>query len=111
MFLKELYKAIGIELEVRNLLIDYKLDGRCMHVPLQVVGGLVEVTDDMIIETAKANLPKGSRICTIFEVQGDYEMPELKKLCASVDLISVNKRCVYMDRELAEEYVKDFLRN
>ena len=111
MFLKELYEAIGIELEVRNLLIDYKLNGKCMYIPLQVVGGLVEVTDDTIIETAKANMPKGSRICTIFEVQGNYELPELKKLCTSVDLISVNKRCVYMDRELAEEYVKDFLRN
>ncbi len=39
MFLKELYEAIGIELEVRNLLIDYKLNGKCMYIPLQVVGG------------------------------------------------------------------------
>lgn len=40
MFLKELYEAIGIELEVRNLLIDYKLNGKCMYIPLQVVGGI-----------------------------------------------------------------------
>lgn len=111
MFLQELFSAAGIKLEVRNLLVDYKLNGRCMYAPYQIVGGLAEITDDMLIEVAKANLPKGSRICTIFEVQGDYEMSELQKLCTSVDLIPLNKRCVYMDRELAEEYVKDFLRN
>lgn len=112
MVLKELFNAIGLELEVHNLITDYKLkDGRCAHVAQQVVGNQVKVTDDMLIENVRRYLPEGSRICTIFEVQGDYELPELDRLCTSVELMRVNKRCVFMDNELAEDYVKEFLCN
>lgn len=108
MFLKDLFKDAGLELDVRNLIIDYKLkDGRCEHVAQQIITNQITVDDDMLIEVVKQKLTEGSRICTIFEIKGDYELPELERLCTSVELMCVDKRCVFMDRELAEEYVRE----
>ena len=107
MFLKDLFKSEELELDVRNLIIDYKLkDGRCSHEAQQVIANQIAVDDDMLIEVVKQKLPEGSRICTIFEIQGDYELPELERLCTSVELMRVDNRCVFMDMELAEEYVR-----
>ncbi len=111
MVLKEIFNAAGLELDVRNLIIDYKLkDGRYAHVTQQVLGNQIVISDDRLIETVRNHLPEGSRICTVFEVQGDYELPELERLCTSIELMRVNKRCVFMDKELAEEYIMDSIR-
>lgn len=108
MFLKELYKAIGIDLDVHNLIIDYTLpDGARVHVTHQIIANQIKVTDQDLIKAVKSSLPDGSRICTIYEIQGDYELDELEKLAMSPKLLNAVVRCLYADEELVKEYVAE----
>ena len=108
MFIKELFKAVGIELNVHNLIADYTLpDGRRAHNAFQVLANQVKADDDALIAQVNCQIPKGSRICMIAEIKGDFELSELSRLAESVELLFVNKRMVYLDRELAQEYVDE----
>lgn len=107
MFLKELCKAIGVDLEVRNLIVDYTLsDGTRLYTAVQTIN-LVEATDESLISLVREQIPEGSRICLIMEIEGEYEIPELMELAASPELFWTAKRCVFMDEELAREYVNE----
>lgn len=107
MFLKELYKAIGIDLEVHNLIVDFTLsDGTRAHDAFQAIGNTVKSTKDMV-DLVREQIPEGSRICLIMEIEGDYELPELMELATSPELFWTAKRCVFMDEELAKEYVDE----
>lgn len=46
----------------------------------------------------------------IAEIEGDFELQELSRLAESVELLFTNKRMVYLDRELAKEYVDEVKR-
>lgn len=111
LFIKELFKAAGFELNVHNLIADYTLpDGRRMHNAFQVLGNQVEMDDNTLIEQAKTQIPKGSRICIITEIKGDFELPELSRLAESFGLLLAEKRIIYLDRELAQEYIDEIKR-
>ena len=108
MFIKELFKETGFELNVYNLIADYTLpDGRRAHNAFQTLANQVRVDDDALIEQVKRWIPNGSRICMITEIKGDFELSELSKLAESVELPVVNSRVVYLDLELAQEYVDE----
>lgn len=70
----------------------------------------IKADDDALIAQVKCQVPKGSRICMIAEIEGDFELSELSRLAESVELLFVNKRMVYLDRELAKEYVGEVKR-
>ncbi len=111
MTIKEIFWGIGAELEVHNLVIDYTLsDGRRAHNVRQVFGSQVHATDEALIAAVKDQMPKGSRICMIAEVKGDYGLSELAQIADSVEMLAVDKRMVYLDRELAQEYVDEIRR-
>ena len=111
MVIKELFKAVGIEINVYNLIVDYTLpDGRREHNAFQALAYGVEADDDMLVAQVKCQIPKGSRICMIAEIKGDFELPELSRLAESVELLFADKRMVYLDRELAKEYVDEVKR-
>lgn len=111
MFIKELFKAAGLELNVYNLIVDYTLpDGRRAHNAFQVLGHRVKADDDALIAQVKCQIPKESRICMIAEIEGDFELQELSRLAESVELLFTDKRMVYLDRELAKEYVDEVKR-
>lgn len=111
MFIKDLFKAAGLELNVYNLIADYTLpDGRRAHNAFQVLGHRVKADDDALIAQVKCQIPKESRICMIAEIEGDFELQELSRLAESVELLFTNKRMVYLDRELAKEYVDEVKR-
>ena len=108
MFIKELFKSAGLELNVYNLIADYTLsDGRRAHNVFQVLGHGMRVDDNALIAQVKCQIPKGSRICTISEIKGDFELSELSRLAESVELLFTDKRMIYIDRDLAKEYVDE----
>lgn len=111
MIIKELYRKIGIELDVHNLIVDYTLsDGRRAHNAYQIIENQVKVTDADLIQGVRNQIPEGSRICMITEVKGDYELTELSDIADSVELLAVDKRMIYLDRKLAQEYVNEIRR-
>lgn len=111
MFIKELFKVAGLELNVYNLIADYTLpDGRRAHNAFQVLWHQVSAADDALIAQVRSQIPKGSRICMIAEIKGDFELSELSKLAESVELLFIDKRMVYLDRDLAKEYVDEVKR-
>lgn len=111
MFVKESYKAAGIELNVYNLLADYTLpDGRRAHNVFQVLGYGVKVNDEELIAQVKHQISRGSQICMITEIKGDFELSELSKLAETAMLLLTDNRIVYLDRELAKEYVDEVKR-
>lgn len=83
MLMVELFKALGVPMAVRNLMVDYcDKDGRFYHKPLQTVvpAGYVE-SDKELIEHIKAELrPQGFAVCGIQEVFGDFEMGQLESV-------------------------------
>lgn len=111
MIIKELYRKIGIELDVHNLIVDYTLaDGRRAHNAYQIIENQVKVTDADLIQGVRNQIPEGSRICMITEVKGDYELTELSDIADSVELLAVDKRMIYLDHKLAQEYVNEIRR-
>lgn len=111
MFIKELYRKMGVEICVHNLITDYTLpDGRRAHKAYQILSNQVKATDSDLIAAVVQQLPKGSRICMVTEIEGDIELSDLSKMAESVEFLAVNKRVVYLDRELAQEYVGEMKR-
>lgn len=108
MILKDLLSAIGVKLEVRNIITDFRLkNGRSANQAHQLIANGVECTDAEIISRIKSDLPDGSRICSIFEVYGDMEVDELQRLAGSLDLFNYKTRVIYLDEELAAEYIQE----
>ena len=108
MILKELFSAIGVKLEVRNIITDFRLkNGRSANQAHQLIEKGVECTDAKIISRIKSALPDGSRICGSFEVYGDMEVDELQRLAGSLDLLNYKTRVIYLDEELAAEYIQE----
>lgn len=110
MFLKELYKAVGVNLDVHNLIIDYTLvDGRRAHIATQIIANGEKYSDQQLVAGVKSVLPLGSRVCTICEIMGDYEITELEKLATSAKLAEVDKKCIFIDQSLIQEYLAEFM--
>lgn len=108
MILKDLFSAIGVKLEIRNIITDFRLkNGRSANQAHQLIANGVECTDAEIISRIKSALPDGSRICGIFEVYGDMEVDELQRLAGSLDLFNYKTRVIYLDEELAAEYIQE----
>lgn len=111
MIIQEIYKAIGIDLKVYNLIVDYTLvNGVRMHKAMQAVASEIIPTDKMLVAQVKTQLPKDSRICSIVEIKGDFELSELSHLAESVAGFIAPKRTVYLDQELHREYVEEVKR-
>lgn len=109
-FIRELYKAVGADVEIHNVITDYKLpDGRCAHQAHQIVANGEPCTDEDIIESVKAALPNGGQICSIYEFLTDCDLSELEKLAMSPQALKIKKRCIYLDEKLAVEYVREVL--
>lgn len=106
--LKELHEAIGMNLEVRNIIVDFRTpDGRSAHQAYQAVANGAECPDDDIVRRIREGLPPGSRLCSVYEVFIDCELSELAELASSLELLNYGKRLIYLDRELAKEYLKE----
>lgn len=109
MFIKELYKAIGIELEVHNIIVDYtSANGQRTHSANHIIANRIQCTDSDIVKKIKESLPKGSRVCAIVEISGEYELSELERLAGSEKLLYVESRWLYHDMKLVQEYAKEF---
>lgn len=111
MFLKELYRKLGIELEVHNLITDYTLaDGKTRaHIAHQVVANGIPCTDGLLVEHVRIELPKGSRIACIAEVFGDYELKELEEMACTGKVLREKSRWLYHDMALIKEYMAEFI--
>lgn len=108
MILKDLFSAIGANLEVRNIITDFRLkNGRSANQAHQMIANGIVCTDEDIIKGIKAALPEGSRVCGIYEVYGDLEVDKLQKLSCSLELFKYKTRVIYMDEELAAEYIQE----
>ena len=57
-----------------------------------------------IVRRIRAGLPPGSRLCSVYEVFADCELSEL---AGSMELLNYGRRLLYLDRELAKEYIKE----
>lgn len=109
--LKELYAAIGINLEVHNIIVDFRTpDGRSAHQAYQTVSNGSGCPDDDIVKRIREGLPLGSKLCSVYEVFIDCELPELATLASSLELLNYEKRLLYLDWELARDYVKEIQR-
>ena len=60
-----------------------------------------------IVRRIRAGLPPGSRLCSVYEVFTDCELLELAELAGSMELLNYGRRLLYLDRELAKEYIKE----
>lgn len=109
MFLRDLYRAVGMELEIHNIIVDYTLkDGKTRaHNTLQIIGNGAPVKDVDIVAQVKAAVPEGSRICLIREVAGDFEMRDLSDLVMAENIPDLKQRCIYVDEELVKEYMRE----
>ena len=108
MILKDLFSAIGVKLEVHNIITDFRLkNGQSANQVHQLIANGVECADAEIISRIKSTLPAGSRICGIFEVYSDMEVDELQRLAGSLDLFNYKTRAIYLDEELAAEYIQE----
>ena len=106
--LKELYAAIGMNLEIHNIIVDFRTpEGRSAYQAYQAVSNGVECQDDDIVRRIRAGLPPGSRLCSVYEVFTDCELLELAELAGSMELLNYGRRLLYLDRELAKEYIKE----
>lgn len=106
--LKELYAAIGIDLEIRNIVVDFRTpEGRSAYQAYQAVSNGAECLDDDIVRRIQAGLPPGSRLCSVYEVFADCELSELAELAGSMELLNYGRCLLYLDRELAKEYIKE----
>lgn len=109
--LKELFAAIGINLEIHNIIVDFRTpEGRSAHQAYQAVANGVKCPDSDIVERVRAALPAGSRLCSVHEVMIDCELSELEKLASSIELMNCERRLLYLDQELAREYIKEIRR-
>jgi|GEM_PF-4545353 len=111
MFLKELYRKIGIELEVHNIVTDYTLsdDRARAHIAHQIVANGISCTDKDIIARIREALPAGSRIACIVEVFGDYELTQLEELASTQQLLKAQTRWLYHDMDLVKEYMAEYI--
>lgn len=109
MFLQKLMESVGMHIEAHNILVDYMLpDGKSWaHGSYQMASNGIEITDLDIITQVRNDLPIGSRAVAIFEVFGDYELPELEALACSDELCSKETRAIYLDESLAKEYIAE----
>lgn len=110
MFLKELYRKIGVELDVHNIITDYTLsDGKTRaHIAHQVISNGINCTDKTLVEHVKSVLPRGSRIACMVEVFGDYEVAELEELANTGKVLEAKTRWLYHDMDLIKEYAAEF---
>lgn len=110
MNLKELFLKIGINLEVRNFVVGYRQkNGRSANQVRQMIANGVKCADAEIVAEIKKTLPEGSRVCGIFEVYGNMELKELQRLAGSPELLNYKVAPIYLDEELATEYVREIL--
>lgn len=108
MILKELFSTIGVKLEVRNIITDFRLkNGQSANQAHQFMVNGAGCTDAEIISRIKSVLPDGSKICSVFEVYGDMEVDELQRLAGSLNLLNYKIRVIYLDEELAAEYIQE----
>lgn len=107
--LKEVFAAAtGIELEIHNVIVDFRTpDGKSAHRAHQVVSSGAKCTDADIVERIRADLPPGCRLCSIYEIMADCEVSELERLAMSLEVLNYKTRFIYVDRELAAEYIKE----
>jgi hypothetical protein len=111
MIIQELYKALGIDLKAYNLIVDYTLvNGVRAHKAMQVLANGIIPDDKMLVTQVKSQLPQDSRICSIVEIKGDFELSELSDLAESVAGFIAPKRTVYLDQELHREYIEEIKR-
>lgn len=111
MFLKELFRKAGIELEVHNLITDYTLpDGKTRaHIAHQVIANGIACADKDLVDYVLGALPKSSRVACIVEVFGDYEISQLEELASTEKVLEAKTRWIYKDMELIKEYMAEFV--
>lgn len=106
MLIAELCKSIGVEIRVRNLMVDYcDSHGNHFHKPLQTVIPPGCVEDDIeLITFIKEKLSKqGFRVCGIAEALGDFEMGDLEAVFNGSDYGKYPMRALYVDVDKAKE--------
>lgn len=107
--LKELFAAAtGIELEIHNVIVDFRMpDGKSAHRAHQVISSGAKCTDADIVERIRADLSRGCRLCSIYEIMTDCEVSELERIAMSLDVMKYKPRLIYVDKGLAVEYIKE----
>lgn len=104
MLMIELFKAIGIPMAARNLMVDYcDKNGRFYHKPLQTVvpAGYVE-SDEELTESIRAELKsQGFTVCGIQEVFGDFEIDQLESVFNGSGYGKHPARVIFIDVERA----------
>lgn len=104
MVMAELFRAIGIPMAVRNLMVDYcDKDGNFYHKPMQAMSPLGEMEPDAeLTGRIKAELRKqGFTVCGIHEVFGDFEMGQLESVFNGNGYGKYPARVIYIDAEKA----------
>ena len=104
MLMTESFKAIGIPMAVRNIMVDYcDNDGRFYHKPLQTVSPAEYMESDKeLTERIKAELrPHGFTVCGIQEVFGDFEMEQLESVFNGSEYGKYPTRVIFIDVEKA----------
>lgn len=111
MFLKEMCRKLGFELEVHNFITDYTLeDGKTRnHVAHQVICNGIPCTDDLLVKRIRNELPKGSRIACIAEVFGDYDIKDLEEMSCTGKILEEKSRWLFFDMDLIKEYMAEFV--
>lgn len=102
MLMTELFKAIGIPMAVRNIMVDYcDSDGRFYHKPLQTVSSAEYMESDKeLTERIKEELrPHGFTVCGIQEVFGDFEMEQLESVFNGSGYGRYPTRVIFIDVE------------
>lgn len=104
MLMTELFKAIGIPMITRNLMVDYcDKNGNYFHKPLQTVSPQNFVESDIeLTDRIKAELQShGLTVCGIQEVYGEFEMAELEEVFNGSQYGKHPTRIVFVDLEKA----------
>ena len=104
MLMTKLFKAIGIPMAVRNIMVDYCDDGgRFYHQPLQTVTPAEYMESDKeLTERIKAELrPRGFTVCGIQEVFGDFEMEQLETVFNGSGYGKYPTRVIFIDVDKA----------
>ena len=99
MFLKEYAKAAGVDIEVRNFVVDYMdSTGTDWHVAQQVFINGVKASDTDMITVIRKRFPDDMTINSIFEIIGDLELQELTFIMEASAILKYPTRCIYVNK-------------